>query len=133
MAAAFQRARERAFRAQPQERIRVVQRSQQVAAPRIVLAAFDADHSLADGRHAHVEIEHLGDSFAEPKSLEAGAGEQDRVEAAFLEPAQAGVHVAAQQLEDEVRAHASELRLPARARGADPRPVVKIGEVRESQ
>ena len=67
---------------------------------------------------------------ADAEPLEPGAGEQDRVELALVEPAQPGVDVAAQQFEPQVGARVPQLRLAARARRADARAVRQVCEAR---
>ena len=58
-----------------------------------------------------------------PEPLQAGRGEDDRVVSAFVELAQARVHVAAQRLDDELRKALAQLRLAPQARSADDRAV----------
>jgi hypothetical protein len=132
MAAATELRGERALGIESRERLGVVQRGQRRATARVVGAALDADHALANGRQRQLEVELLGHVVRDAEALQSGAGQQDRVEFAFVEPAQARVDVAAQQLEAQVGPCLPQLGLSARAGGADPSALRQVGETPEA-
>ena len=73
--------------------------------------ALDTNHALANGRQRPLEIELLGDVLCEAETLQPCAREQDRIESALVEPAQACIDITAQQLELQVRPRMAQLRL----------------------
>src|SRR5581483_5059403 len=98
-----------------------VQRREQRARRRIVVAALDADDALPDRRHELIDLEARADALAEAEPIEAGAGEQDRIELAFVELAQTRADVAAQLGDLQIGTARAQLRLATQARGADTR------------
>ncbi len=87
---------------------------------RVAGAALHGERALA-GRGEHLErVEHLGGVVEPADPGQAGAGEQDGVEVAGADLADAGVDVAADADHLEAEAEGVQLGDPARRAGADP-------------
>ena len=99
--------------------IGVVDRLDEGARPGIVRARFDPDRALADRRKEGVEVKNFRRRRQKPETLEAGDGQERRVDFAGVELAQARLHVAAQHDRRQVRPQSLDQRLTARRRGAD--------------
>ena len=96
---------------------------------RVVAAALHGERALRRRRHEALRVEAQHDDVVERaaeallglQALDAGRREHDRVEAAFLEPAHARRHVAAQRLDAQILAKMREPHAAARRGRADAR------------
>ncbi|MNM69214.1 hypothetical protein D3C81_808020 [compost metagenome] len=82
-------------------------------------AAFDTHRALATGRKAVVDADGRGDAIFKAQADQAGSGEDDGVVFAGIELGQAGVDVAAQEADFQIRATGQQLSLAAQAGGTD--------------
>ena len=80
---------------------------------------LDAERALPRGRQHRVDIERNPDPVLEPEPLEPGRGQHDRVVQALVELAQAGVEVATQRLDSQIRPQRPQQHDAAQARRAD--------------
>ena len=94
---------------------------------RIVGAAFDADRALAD-RRQHLVLGHRRADMRHAESLQAGQGQQRRLDDAGLALGQPRVDIAAQIDDLEVGPAMQELGAPAQRRGADDRALPEVGD-----
>jgi hypothetical protein len=99
----------------------MMQRCQCRATALVVRTALDTDHTLTHGRQRQLDAELLRDVVVDAETLKSGAGQQDRIELAFVKAAQPGIDVAAQQFQSQVGARMTQLRLATRTRRADAR------------
>ena len=99
------------------EGVRVMHARDRRPHPLVVRARLERQRSLP-GRGD--EVERLRRAL-QPQPLQPGGGEDDRVDLARVELAQARVDVAAQLHDLEVGPHGEQLRAPAQRGGADPR------------
>ena len=101
---------------------RVVQRRQHGAQVDAVAAAgqdLDRHRALPGGRQAVLGFEQRADALRQAEALQAGGGQDDGRVLAAIELAQAGIEVAAQRLDDQLRIARRDQRLAAQAAGAD--------------
>ncbi|MCY1352315.1 hypothetical protein D9M69_386050 [compost metagenome] len=132
LAAAVEALVQRPLGAHPQRGVAVVQRLQQGMDLAVGTAAFDAHRALAAGRQAVLDTDPRADARLEAEADQAGGGEDDGVVFAGIELGQAGVDVATQELDLQVRPAGQQLRLAAQAGGADHaagRQRVEAGEI----
>ena len=132
VATAAQRRGECALGNEPRERFGVMQGLQ-----RSRLRVSSSRHSMPMTPWPTAGSDNSGSScsltwWAMPESFEAGTGEQDRIELAFVEPAQPRVDIAAQQLEPQVGTRMAQLCLASRAGRADARALRQVGESGDS-
>jgi hypothetical protein len=85
----------------------------------VAFGDFDRHRALPGGRQADVRLQHRADALRQAEALEAGGGQDDGRVVAAIELAQAGIEVAAQRLDDQVRVARRDQRLAAQAAGAD--------------
>ena len=112
---AAQHARERTFGGDAGVGIGVVQRCQQGVQLGAVGADLNAQRALAHGRQAFRRRQFLADALAQAQALQAGGGQDDGVELAVVQFAQAGLHIAAQRLDHQMRKAGTQLRFAAQA------------------
>lgn len=106
----------------------VVQGGDEVVDAGVIDAAFDADGALADGGQGLPWLQQAADTVAEAQPLEAGGGEDDGVEVTGIEPGEAGIDIAPQGFDPQIRPSCQELALAAQAGGANPRPLRQLDE-----
>ncbi len=96
------------------------------------LAAADlqAQRALPGRRNHLVDRKARANAVAQAQAHQAGRGQHDRVVAAFVELAQAGVEVAAQRRHAQVGTQRQQLRHPAQAGGAHQRALRQFGDRR---
>ncbi len=99
----------------------MVDRGEEIARRRIVLARLDGDDALPDRRNEFVGVERLGRGVGEAEPLEAGEREQRRIDLAGIELAQPRLHIAAERYDAEVGPQPLHQRLPPQRGGADHR------------
>ena len=121
-------ARARALGSDGKARISVVEEGNGREGLHIVLAGLDAQRALAGGGAKIFGIEALADPIGFAQAVEAGGGEQNRVDLAFGQLAQARIHVAAKFDGLNVGAQRLQLRAAALAAGAHARAVRQRGE-----
>ncbi len=85
----------------------------------IVEAALDADRALAIGWQALLRLDEGGDTVIHLKPFQAGGGQDDGVVFAGIQLGEAGVDVAAQVADHQIRAGGAQLALAAQAGGTD--------------
>jgi hypothetical protein len=88
--------------------------------PRIIGADLDRDRALARSRREELRVDALGDERAEAEPVEPGAGQDQRIGLARIEPAQARVDIAMQRVDLHVRTSSEQEAGPPWAVGADP-------------
>ena len=94
---------------------------------------FDSQRALSGGGQRILGGQHGADTVTQTEALEAGGRQNDGVELAFVELAQAGVEVAAQGSDGEIGVTRMQLGFAAQAGGADHgarRHVVETGVLR---
>src|SRR5690606_19390480 len=117
LAAALEGAQERTLRGRRGGRLRVLERGDEVSRRLVVFPNGDAKGALAHGRQPGRRLEDLAHCILEAQSPNARAGEDDRVVAPLAEARQAGVEIAPQITDDQVRTAVEELGpSPERAR-----------------
>jgi hypothetical protein len=104
LAAALERAEERAFGDDRAACLCVVEFFERDGSFGVVGAAFDADGALADGGEKRLGGENFGDAVRGAEAIEAGFGEHDGVVFAAFDFAEAGVNVAAKVADVEIGA-----------------------------
>ena len=118
MTAAAEAAQHRPFRLHRVVSRSIIDRRQEVARGRIVVAALDSKRSLTDrGEHPGV-VENFGDAIGQPQTHQARLGKDRRIEILLGELAQAGLHVAADIDELEIGPAMEELRFASQAAGS---------------
>jgi hypothetical protein len=95
---------------------------------RVVRADLEAQGALTGARQHLVDAEQAAHAGREAEALQAGGGQHDGVVAAFVELAQAGVEIAAQRFDAQVRAQAQQLRDAAQTGTADDRALGQLGQ-----
>jgi DMSO reductase anchor subunit len=112
--------------------IGVIEFAQQGVYFGIVFARLDGDRALGDRRQPARSIEPMTDIARQPQTVQAGAGEDDRVVVAGFELRDPRVDVAAQILDIQIRSARTQLRLPSHRGRADDRPARKRIEIAEA-
>ena len=116
-----------AFGQHPGAGLGVLQRRQQSVQLSIVEAAFDADSPLTVGRQALLRLDKGGDAVRHLQSFQTGGGEDDGVVLTGIQLGEAGVDVATQVADHQIRAGGAQLALAAQAGGADHGPLRQFG------
>ena len=104
----------------------VVDGGQQAVHPVVADAALDADRALRRGRREGDRIEDLRRHVELAEALQAGIGEQRRIGLSFGELAEAGIHLATEDDDVEVRPKAADERLAAQRGRADGRALRQV-------
>ena len=87
----------------------------------IVFAAFNADGPLPHSGQKRCRVKGMHEGHAEPQAVQPGRGQHNGVVNAFLQLAQARIHIAAQAFNAQIRAQGKQLRLTPQAAGANAR------------
>src|SRR5690606_26140555 len=115
VAAAFEGRVDHPLGTYAQSSVGIVERCDELVAARVVDAALDADGALAHRRNERRRIEFGANAPGHVEPLQAGGGEDQRVEVAGIEPCQARVDVAAQVVHLERGIQVPQDRLAAQA------------------
>src|SRR5439155_6362358 len=94
----------------------------------VVRPALESERALAHGREELVDGERTRRRLCDAEPREARRGEHQRLDLARTPLPEAGIDVAAEEHDREVRAAGQELRPPARTRRADARSVREAGD-----
>ncbi|MEX2107212.1 MAG: hypothetical protein WD810_09975 [Solirubrobacterales bacterium] len=108
--------------------VAVADRPHRGSTRRVLRSHLQRERALAGGGDHPLGGDREPDLPLAPEPPQAGGGEDDRVEVSLGELAQAGVDVAVQLLDPQVRARRQQLGAAAQARGADPGPLGHVLE-----
>ena len=95
---------------------------------RIVAAQFDAHGALGKGWQPVRGCEQAMRALGKAKALQSGKGKKDGIEILILKAAQAGIHIAAQQLDFEVWSRPQDLGLAPHGCCTEPGTLGKLGK-----
>ena len=101
----------------------VIQKSDMLAYPSIILPNLDRQRALSGGWTHQIRRQHLPYAFPLAQAIQPGSGQDHGIVFAGLQFAQARVHISAQRMNLEIRPQRLQLRLPPQAAGPDPSPV----------
>ena len=127
-ARAVQHPQERALGGERIAGVGVKDRRERGQRRRIVFARRDSNRALPDGGEKIVDVENSRRAIGQPKPLEAGQRQHGGVKLAFLDLAQAGLDIAAQQANLKVWPQSPDLGAAPQRRGADFGAVAKPGD-----
>ncbi len=119
MAARSQLTRQGTLGEQAGERLRIVDLPHGVGDERVIGAPLEGEDPLPRGRDEALGVEHRPDLGLPVEALKAGARQDDRIELALGELAQAGIDVPPKRRHLEILARAAQLRKAANAARAD--------------
>ena len=94
----------------------------------VVGARLDGHDALADRGQEFVDREDAGGGVGQAQTLEAGERQQRGIDHALVELAQAGLHIAADGNDLEIRPQPQHDRLPPQRRGPDHRAGAQFGK-----
>ena len=128
LATAAESGESRALRSDGKARVGVVEEGNGRKGFHVAFANLDTQGSLAGGGAKIFRVEALANVVGFAQAVEAGGSEQDRVDLAFGELAQARIHVAAKLDGLNVLAQGLQLRAAALAAGAHARAARQLSE-----
>ena len=96
---AFQTPQHRPLGSDAAARRRVLQRGEQFADARVVLAAFNGESALAGARDKMIDRQQLGDAVGKAEPAQSGGGQDDGIVLADVQLVEARVQVAAEHLD----------------------------------
>src|SRR5512143_2634781 len=115
LASAFEPPQERALARDAGAAISMIEKSDEVVQFPVVDPAFYTERALADSRQADPGVDVFRHVLGKPEPLDPCCSKDDGIELAFLELPEPRVHVPAQLMNHEVRAHVHELGLAPEA------------------